>query len=110
MDYKILQIIPAPAGLMAHIANEDKTTTAAPVVCLALIEEKGQGCEPFRYVDYMVGMDEIEAAFPLWSRMRHGRLSVPYLLPWMPYLKSYRILRKTPRPEYRRPGQYWSTP
>ncbi len=62
MEYKILQIIPAPAGLMAHIANEDKTTTAAPVVCLALIEEKGQGCEPFRYVDYMVGMDEIEAA------------------------------------------------
>ncbi len=74
---KIIQIIPAPAGIIAHFANEDGTTWNAPVVCLALIEETNAQTEPFYYVDYMVGTDEIDAASQLDNYVGIQRGDIP---------------------------------
>lgn len=55
---KTIQILPAPAGIVAYLANEDNTATPFPVVCLALVEDADG-----THIDYAVAWgNEIELA------------------------------------------------
>ncbi len=58
---KILQIIPAPVGLVGHLLKEDgRTTTAVPVVAIALVEDKTEGQPTSRHAEYMVAYEDGE--------------------------------------------------